>query len=205
MKFGLLFAHQVPPESGIASQETYRDMLRCLPRAEELGYVSAFQCSHHVQKDGFCPRPAGGDGGRRGGDRAHADRHRGAAGAALRAAQSLPRTSRSSTTSRAGASSSAWRRGDVTQEFAAHGVPREERVGRFEEALDLMTQAWSGEPFSFEGRYYRGAGGAGDSPAGCSVRTPPIWYGVSAAWLIAQGGGAALRADHVAAPWAGRA
>jgi len=57
MKFGLLFAHQVPPESGIASQDTYRDMLSCLPRAEELGYVSAFQCSHHVQKDGFCPSP----------------------------------------------------------------------------------------------------------------------------------------------------
>ena len=36
MKFGLLFAYQIPPESGIPWHEPYQDMLRCLPRAEEL-------------------------------------------------------------------------------------------------------------------------------------------------------------------------
>ena len=57
MKFGLLFGHQIPPDSGIPWSAPYQDMLRCLPRAEELGYVSAFQVSHHVQKDGLCPGP----------------------------------------------------------------------------------------------------------------------------------------------------
>ena len=57
MKFGLLFAHQNPPSGGIPWHEPYSDMLSCLPRAEALGYSSAFQASHHVQKDGFCPSP----------------------------------------------------------------------------------------------------------------------------------------------------
>ncbi|MBT5780749.1 MAG: LLM class flavin-dependent oxidoreductase, partial [Rhodospirillaceae bacterium] len=57
MKFGLLFAYQNPPDSGIPWQEPYADMLNCLPRAEALGYSSALQASHHIQKDGFCPSP----------------------------------------------------------------------------------------------------------------------------------------------------
>ena len=57
MKFGLLFAFQTPPESGIPWNEPYRDMLECLPRAEDLGYVSSFQVSHHAQRDGLCPGP----------------------------------------------------------------------------------------------------------------------------------------------------
>ena len=40
MKFGLLFAFQNPPDAGIPWHEPYQDMLRCLPRAEELGYSS---------------------------------------------------------------------------------------------------------------------------------------------------------------------
>ena len=57
MKFGLLFAYQTPPESGIRWSEPYQDMLSCLPIAEELGFSSALQASHHSQPDGFCPSP----------------------------------------------------------------------------------------------------------------------------------------------------
>ena len=38
MRFGLMFSHQVPPGRGIGAHQPYEDMLRCLPRAEELGY-----------------------------------------------------------------------------------------------------------------------------------------------------------------------
>ena len=143
MKFGLMFAHQVPPESGIASHETYRDMLRCLPRAEELGYVSAFQCSHHVQRDGFCPSPVVAMAG------AAAVTERMRIGTAvllvplyapLKLAEDVAVIDNLS----GGRFVFGVAPGYVTQEFAAHGVPREERVGRFEEALDLMVRAWSG-------------------------------------------------------------
>ena len=178
MKFGLMFAHQVPPESGIASHETYRDMLRCLPRAEELGYVSAFQCSHHVQQDGFCPGPLVAMAG------AAAVTERMRIGTAvllvplyapLKLAEDVAVIDNLS----GGRFVFGVAPGYVSEEFAAHGVPREERVGRFEEALDLMVRAWTEERFSFEGRYYR-------VPEGCMTPKPvqrphpPIWYGVSA-------------------------
>ena len=57
MRFGLFFAFQVVPGAGVRLYEPYRDMLDCLPRAEELGYESAFVASHHVQPDGWCPSP----------------------------------------------------------------------------------------------------------------------------------------------------
>ena len=45
--------------------------------------------------------------------------------------------------------------GYVSEEFAAHGVPREERQARFWEALDLLQQAWTQESFSFDGRFFQ--------------------------------------------------
>src|SRR5690606_37003220 len=54
-----------------------------------------------------------------------------------------------------------------------------ERVGRFEEALDLMTRAWTEDSFSFEGRYYR-VPTTRLTPKPAQQPHPPIWYGVSA-------------------------
>ena len=34
-------------------------------------------------------------------------------------------------------------------DFQAFGVPMSERVGRFEESLEIMRRSWSGEEFSF--------------------------------------------------------
>ena len=57
MKFGLIFSQSVPPANGRDWHKPYKDMLDCLPLAEELGYESCFQVSHHAQKDGLCPGP----------------------------------------------------------------------------------------------------------------------------------------------------
>jgi alkanesulfonate monooxygenase SsuD/methylene tetrahydromethanopterin reductase-like flavin-dependent oxidoreductase (luciferase family) len=178
MKFGLLFAYQTPPESGIASHEPYQDMLRCLPRAEELGYVSAFQASHHVQKDSFCPSPIVAMAG------AAAVTERMRIGSAvllvplyapLKLAEDVAVIDNLSN----GRFVFGVAPGYVTEEFAAHGVPREERVGRFEEALDLMTAAWTEERFSFDGRYFQVPEGY-MTPKPVQRPHPPIWYGVSA-------------------------
>ena len=87
--------------------------------------------------------------------------------------------------------------GYVSQEFTAHGVPREERVGRFEEALDLMIRAWSGEPFSFEGRYYQVPEGR-VTPKPVQSPHPPIWYGVSAPGSLRRA--AARRSVQIMSP-----
>ncbi|MGD9536243.1 MAG: LLM class flavin-dependent oxidoreductase [Alphaproteobacteria bacterium] len=177
MKFGLLFAYQIPPESGIPWHEPYQDMLRCLPRAEELGYASAFQASHHVQKDGFCPSPLIAMAG------AAAVTEKMRIGTsvllvALYAPLKLAEDVAVLDNLSRGRFVFGVAPGYVSQEFAAHGVPREERGGRFEEALDLMTKAWAQDRFSFEGRYFR-IPEAQLTPRPVQSPHPPIWYGVS--------------------------
>jgi len=39
--------------------------------------------------------------------------------------------------------------------YDALGVPYQESQDRFFEALEIMLQAWKGEPFSYEGKFYR--------------------------------------------------
>lgn len=179
MKFGLLFSLQVPPASGIDWQTPYREMLDCLPRAEDLGYSSAFQVSHHAQKDGLCPGPL----------------------IACAGAAAVTRTMRIGTgvllvplyaplklaediavldNLSGGRFVFGVAPGYVAAEFEAHGIPRDERIGRFEEALDLMTLAWtSPDTFSFEGKYYQ-VPETRMTPKPAQAPHPPIWYGVSA-------------------------
>ena len=57
MKFGLLFTFQLPPGCGIPWHQPYQDMLRILPRAEDLGYHSMYLATHHAKTDGLCPGP----------------------------------------------------------------------------------------------------------------------------------------------------
>src|SRR5262245_27915506 len=178
MKFGLLFGHQIPPDSGIPWNAPYQDMLRCLPRAEELGYASAFQVSHHVQKDGLCPGPLVAVSAAA----AVTQRMRIGTGVLLvplyaphKLAEDIAVLDNVSN----GRFIFGVAPGYVSEEFAAHGVPRNQRVGRLEESLDLMTRAWREERFSFEGRYYR-VPEVCLTPKPVQKPHPPIWYGVSA-------------------------
>jgi alkanesulfonate monooxygenase SsuD/methylene tetrahydromethanopterin reductase-like flavin-dependent oxidoreductase (luciferase family) len=196
MKFGLLFGHQIPPDSGIPWNEPYQDMLRCLPRAEELGYVSALQVSHHVQKDGLCPGPLVALGAAA----AVTRRMRIGTGillvplyAPLKLAEDVAVLDNVSN----GRFIFGVAPGYVSEEFAAHGVPRNQRVGRLEESLDLMTLAWREERFSFDGRYYR-IPEARLTPKPVQKPHPPIWYGVSAPGSIRRA--ARRRAVLVASP-----
>ena len=178
MRFGLLFAYQNPPGSGIPYSQPYQDMLSCLPVAEDLGYSSAFQVSHHAQKDGLCPGPLIACAGM-----ASVTKHmRIGTGvllvplyAPLKLAEDIAVLDNLSQ----GRFVFGVAPGYVTKEFEAHGIPREERVGRFEEALDLMTKAWTQDHFSFDGEFYQ-VPETQLTPKCVQSPHPPIWYGVSA-------------------------
>ena len=45
--------------------------------------------------------------------------------------------------------------GWLREEFAALGIPFEERVGRYEEAIDVLRAAWAGGPFRHDGHHFR--------------------------------------------------
>ena len=178
MKFGLMFTFQLPPNCGINWNEPYQDMLTCLPRAEELGYESMFMATHHAKTDGLCPAPL----------------------IACAGAASVTKTMRIGTAVLLVPMYAPLRLaediavldnlsqgrfvfgvapGYVAEEFAAHGIPREQRVGRFEESLDLMTTAWTQDEFEFDGKYYK-VPKTVLTPKPMQKPYPPIWYGVSA-------------------------
>ena len=50
--------------------------------------------------------------------------------------------------------------------YDALGVPYEESQGRFFEALEIILSAWKGEPFSYEGKFYRPAPVSAPASAG---------------------------------------
>jgi len=45
--------------------------------------------------------------------------------------------------------------GEYPDDFAAAGVPVEERGGRLDESIDLLRRFWTSEPIDHEGRHYR--------------------------------------------------
>ena len=64
-------------------------------------------------------------------------------------------------------------RSGVVRSYDTYGVPYGESQARFREALEIIRQAWTGEPFSYEGDFYR-IQNATVSPRPYQVPHPPI-------------------------------
>jgi probable F420-dependent oxidoreductase len=61
-------------------------------------------------------------------------------------------------------------------DFRAFGVPMKQRVGRLEEGIEVIRNCWSGEPFSFHGKYYD-LDDLQVRPAPIQKPSPPLWIG----------------------------
>jgi alkanesulfonate monooxygenase SsuD/methylene tetrahydromethanopterin reductase-like flavin-dependent oxidoreductase (luciferase family) len=64
-------------------------------------------------------------------------------------------------------------------EFAAFGIPLDERKDRYEESVSLVRALWSGEPVHHEGRFFR-IDGERISLTPVRPGGPPIWVGAGA-------------------------
>jgi alkanesulfonate monooxygenase SsuD/methylene tetrahydromethanopterin reductase-like flavin-dependent oxidoreductase (luciferase family) len=64
-------------------------------------------------------------------------------------------------------------RSGVVRSYDAYGVPYGESQARFRETLAILRQAWTGEPFSYEGEFYR-VDNAVVAPRPYQVPHPPI-------------------------------
>lgn len=64
-------------------------------------------------------------------------------------------------------------RSGVVRTYDTYGVPYAESQVRFREALEIVRQAWTGEPFSYEGEFYR-IQNATVAPRPYQVPHPPI-------------------------------
>jgi probable F420-dependent oxidoreductase len=63
-------------------------------------------------------------------------------------------------------------------DFRAFEVPVRQRVGRFEEGVEVIRHCWSGEPFSFHGEYHQ-LENLHIRPSPYQEPTPPLWIGAS--------------------------
>ena len=63
-------------------------------------------------------------------------------------------------------------------DFRAFEVPMRQRVGRFEEGIEVIRHCWSGEPFSFHGEYHQ-LENLHIRPSPFQQPSPPLWIGAS--------------------------
>ncbi len=61
-------------------------------------------------------------------------------------------------------------------DFRAFEVPIRQRVGRFEESVEIIRHCWSGEPFSFHGEYHQ-LENLHITPSPYQDPAPPLWIG----------------------------
>ncbi|MCY3893606.1 MAG: LLM class flavin-dependent oxidoreductase [Acidimicrobiaceae bacterium] len=76
--------------------------------------------------------------------------------------------------------------GYAAHEFAGFGLPLSRRVSLTEEAIDVLRLAWSGKPFSYEGKRY--------SYRDLRVTPDPVQPGGPPLWVAATSEAGALRA-----------
>ena len=195
MKFGLMYSFIVPPGSAMTHLDTFRELDRLLPLAEDLGYEAFHTTEHHFQANGWAPSPL----------------------LVLGKAAALTKRMRLVTNILVaplyeplrlvedlltldnlcdGRLTLGVSPGYVSEEFQAFGIPHAERFRRFEELLDLLEAAWLKDPFFFSGRFY-------SIPETHLVPRPvqerlPIWYGVSGPRLLERA--ARRRCPVVASP-----
>jgi alkanesulfonate monooxygenase SsuD/methylene tetrahydromethanopterin reductase-like flavin-dependent oxidoreductase (luciferase family) len=155
LRVGLgLFTGQVPPGSGRTFAEEYADILALTHDAEQAGFDSVWVSEHHGAADGYLPsltvlqaamaavtrRVELGQGVVLG-----PFQH------PLRFAEDCAVVDNIANGRLIVGLAPGWRE----EEFRAFGIPIQERVGRNAELVKICRLAWTGQRFSFEGKYYR--------------------------------------------------
>jgi alkanesulfonate monooxygenase SsuD/methylene tetrahydromethanopterin reductase-like flavin-dependent oxidoreductase (luciferase family) len=64
-------------------------------------------------------------------------------------------------------------RSGVVRSYDTYGIPYGESQGRFREGLEIIREAWKGEPFSYDGQFYR-VQNATVTPRPVQTPHPPI-------------------------------
>jgi probable F420-dependent oxidoreductase len=72
-------------------------------------------------------------------------------------------------------------------DFRAFGLPIEQRVGRFEESVEILRRCFAGEPFSFRGKHYT-LEDVQVRPRPYQKAGPPIWIGGSVGPAVRRAG-----------------
>ncbi len=153
IRFGYQLDFRNPPGSGRSFTDLYRDSLAQVELAEALGFESIWLTEHHFTDDGYLPSmlPA-------------------AAAIAARTTRvtigtfvllapfqhplKLAEDAAVVDVISNGRLRLGLGQGYRQEEFDGFGVPRAQRLGRTLETVEILKRAWTGERFSFDGKYF---------------------------------------------------
>lgn len=77
--------------------------------------------------------------------------------------------------------------GHRVAEYAAFGYNPKSRPSRMEEAIEVLKLGWTGEPFSYQGRYHQ-LDGVQVQPAPAQEPHPPLWVAATTAAAAERAG-----------------
>jgi alkanesulfonate monooxygenase SsuD/methylene tetrahydromethanopterin reductase-like flavin-dependent oxidoreductase (luciferase family) len=153
IKFGYQVDFRNPPGSGRSFDQLYKDMFAQIERAEELGFDSIWLTEHHLTDDGYLPSlmPMAA---------AIAARTRRVEIGTyvllfpfyhpIKLAEDIAVVDVISGGRLRIGIGQAYR----AEEFAAFGINKKQRLGRTLEAVEILKLAWTGERFSYKGKYF---------------------------------------------------
>jgi alkanesulfonate monooxygenase SsuD/methylene tetrahydromethanopterin reductase-like flavin-dependent oxidoreductase (luciferase family) len=175
MKFGISFSFQAHRALGEPYDRAYREGLELAAEASRLGIDSIWASEHHGEADGYCPSPVvacaalavAAPNCRIGQAVALAP----LAGHPMRLAEDLSVVDNLS----GGRVEIGLGQGYRPAEFEQFGWNYRTRTRAFEESLDILERAWTGEAFDYQGRVY--------SVKGWLLRPPPVRPGRPPLWI----------------------
>ena len=77
--------------------------------------------------------------------------------------------------------------GLVQKEFDAFQIPLSDAASRFTESVAILKQAWTGQPFSFQGRHFQFTD-VTITPRPVRQPRPPIWIGAMSEITLKRAG-----------------
>jgi alkanesulfonate monooxygenase SsuD/methylene tetrahydromethanopterin reductase-like flavin-dependent oxidoreductase (luciferase family) len=154
MKFGYLLGFRNPPGSGIDFPALYSELLRQAEFAEQAGFDSIWVTEHHFTDDGYLaatmPALAA----------VAARTRRVSIGTYVLLAPFYHPLRLAEDAAVVDVISNGRLRlgiglGYRAEEFDGFEIPRNQRLGRTLETIEILRRAWTGERFSFDGKYFK--------------------------------------------------
>lgn len=179
LKIGITISFQRHERLGETWDRVYGEALELAAEADRVGMRAIWVSEHHGEEDGYCPSPIVA-----GAALSHAAPNcrigQGIAiaplyGHPLRLAEDLAVLDNIS----GGRLEIGLGQGYRPSEFDAYGFNYKRRTRAFEETLEVLGKAWSGERFDYQGDIYSVKDGA-LRPAPVRPGTPPLWIGAAA-------------------------
>src|SRR5436189_707384 len=178
MKLGISFSFQAHRGLGEPYDKAYSEGLALASAASLLGYHSIWASEHHGEADGYCPSPVvacaalavAAPNCRIGQGVALAPLY----GHPMRMAEDLSVVDNLS----GGRIEIGLGQGYRPAEFEQFGWNYATRTRAFEESLDILEKAWTGDAFDYEGKIYSVKGGLLRPPPVKPGR-PPLWIGAA--------------------------